>query len=319
MTIESWRKVVKPKLHGSRNLHELFSKPEQLDFFVLTSSISATVGSSGQSNYAAGESSHSLLYILHIIPPPFLQHFAAAQKPPILTPPTANSYLDALSRHRRTHSLPSISLILPMILGIGYIAEHPEIEAQIRRKGMYGISEPEMLAAFEVAMTPQSHLPPDDQLDHIIVGLSPAPLAKSIAAAGAEDTQWFYTAPRFQALHTAMSQYTSANSFHNSHHTSILTTISTLTPAAATEAVTVHLAQRLSRLLMLEPETFEAGKGRSIASYGLDSMIGAEFRNWIFREFGVDMPFQRLLAGDAAVGVVAGELVGRARSEGGAG
>jgi len=61
MTIESWRKVVKPKLHGSRNLHELFSKPEQLDFFVLTSSISATVGSSGQSNYAAGESSHSLL------------------------------------------------------------------------------------------------------------------------------------------------------------------------------------------------------------------------------------------------------------------
>lgn len=36
---------------------------------------------------------------------------------------------------------------------------------------------------------------------------------------------------------------------------------------------------------------------RSIGSYGLDSMIGAEFRNWIFRHFRADVPFQQLLAG----------------------
>ena len=33
-----------------------------------------------------------------------------------------------------------------------------------------------------------------------------------------------------------------------------------------------------------------------VGSYGLDSMIGAEMRTWIFKEFGLDYPFQKLLA-----------------------
>lgn len=36
--------------------------------------------------------------------------------------------------------------------------------------------------------------------------------------------------------------------------------------------------------------------GKSIAAYGLDSMNGAELRNWLFKEFGLDMDFQTLLA-----------------------
>ena len=35
--------------------------------------------------------------------------------------------------------------------------------------------------------------------------------------------------------------------------------------------------------------------GKSIAAYGLDSMIGTELRNWPFKEFGLDMGFQTLL------------------------
>ncbi|KAK0512853.1 hypothetical protein JMJ35_004870 [Cladonia borealis] len=36
--------------------------------------------------------------------------------------------------------------------------------------------------------------------------------------------------------------------------------------------------------------------GKSIAAYGLDNMIGAELRNWLFKESGLDMGFQTLLA-----------------------
>ena len=35
--------------------------------------------------------------------------------------------------------------------------------------------------------------------------------------------------------------------------------------------------------------------GKSIAAYGLDSMIGAELWNWPIKEFGLDMGFQTLL------------------------
>jgi KR domain len=55
MNIDGWRKAVDPKLKGSLNLHEVFSRGCDLDFFILTSSISATLGSAGQANYAAGK------------------------------------------------------------------------------------------------------------------------------------------------------------------------------------------------------------------------------------------------------------------------
>lgn len=51
---------------------------------------------------------------------------------------------------------------------------------------------------------------------------------------------------------------------------------------------------KLARILMLAPEDFEED-GKSVASYGIDSMIGAQLRTWIFKELAIDIPFQQLL------------------------
>ncbi|TGO81980.1 hypothetical protein BPOR_0955g00030 [Botrytis porri] len=64
-----------------------------------------------------------------------------------------------------------------MVIGIGYVADHPEIETYLRRKGFYGIDESEMLATFKVAM--MAHQP---EADHIIAGIEPTRLAKAISA-----------------------------------------------------------------------------------------------------------------------------------------
>ncbi len=53
MTIEGWKQVADTKVKGAINLHELL-KDEPLDFFVMTSSVASTLGSSGQANYSAG-------------------------------------------------------------------------------------------------------------------------------------------------------------------------------------------------------------------------------------------------------------------------
>ncbi|KAI4865013.1 putative polyketide synthase [Hypoxylon rubiginosum] len=267
MTMDAWKEVVDTKVRGSRNLHEIFQH-EPLDFFVMTSSVASTLGSSGQTSYSA-----------------------------------ANAFLDSLARHRRARGLPAVSLILPAIFGIGHIAEDPEIEKSIAMKGMYGIREKEMLEAFEVAMTPQSALPTD--VDHVVVGIQPRRFGRAVEASGAhvpwrDDPRlnWMATAMEEQARHDPAKGH---GRIGGASTDNILATIrGALSAEQATEAVAAHLSRRLGRLLMIEDEVIQMTQ-KSIASYGLDSMIGAEFRNWIFREFKVDIPFQQLLAGSFTI------------------
>lgn len=119
------------------NLHHALADTD-LDFFVCTCSNSGILGTPGQANYAAG-----------------------------------NSFLDALARHRVSNGKRAVSLVLPMVQGVGVVAENPEIEAAIRRKGIYGIDETHLLESFEAAiMTRASYNP----ADHIIVSLDPSKL-----------------------------------------------------------------------------------------------------------------------------------------------
>ncbi|KAJ8105440.1 hypothetical protein ONZ43_g7427 [Nemania bipapillata] len=53
--------------------------------------------------------------------------------------------------------------------------------------------------------------------------------------------------------------------------------------------------ERMSGILMIPIGDFEAD-GPSLGSYGLDSMVGAEMRTWLFKEFGLDYSFQKLLS-----------------------
>lgn len=179
-----------------------------------------------------------------------------------------------------------------MILGVGYIAEHPEIEALVRWKGMSGIDERELLAVFEIAMMPQPSR--ENTLDHLIVGLEPSRFAQSLMA-GKSDAL-VLDEPRFRTLVAAMKPFMLERARGKDDGIIAKIKVSKCMEDAV-EATIVYLVQRLSRLLMIEREEFRPAT-RSIASYGLDSMIGAEFRNWIFREFKVDMPFQQLLAGN---------------------
>lgn len=55
MSYESFQDVLRPKVDGSRNLDEVFSG-DDLDFFILFSSISAVTGQRSQANYAAANS-----------------------------------------------------------------------------------------------------------------------------------------------------------------------------------------------------------------------------------------------------------------------
>jgi NAD(P)-dependent dehydrogenase (short-subunit alcohol dehydrogenase family)/acyl carrier protein len=79
--------VLKPKVTGAWNLHELTRTLPSLDFFVLFSSAASVVGSPGQASYMA-----------------------------------ANAYLDALAHHRRRHGMPALAVNWGPFAGSGMSA-----------------------------------------------------------------------------------------------------------------------------------------------------------------------------------------------------
>lgn len=259
MSYNNWITSTRPKVQGAMNLHNVLADTP-LDFFVMTSSTSGTLGTPGQANYAA-----------------------------------ANRFLDSLARNRVANGQRACSLILPMVLGVGYVAEHPEVEEALKRKGIYGIDEAHLLESFAASMTAQASETPSD---HIVVGLDPVKLQKSISSSETTDGFWLEDA-RFKTILESIKSADSAVGAEAAR--TILTTIKAAPSAAeAVQAASDYFVDKLARLLLLDLDTFEPDV-KAIASYGLDSMIGAELRNWIFKEFALDIPFQRLLGAELTI------------------
>jgi hypothetical protein len=255
MPFENWKTSVEPKILGAMNLHSVLSQTP-LDFFVMTSSVSGILGTPGQSNYAA-----------------------------------ANAFLDSLARHRVSAKQVATSVVLPMVLGVGVVAETAGLEDALTRKGMYGIDEEHLLEGFEASMV-AAKVVGDHVPDHVVVGLDPSKLQKAVNDEAADDCFWLEDA-RFS--HVVQDMASAAGDATGSGAQSILSTIkSAASPAEALAAVTAHFIDKLARMLLLSLDEFEPDV-KSIADYGIDSMIGAELRNWIFKEYRMDVPFQQLL------------------------
>ncbi|KAK6217897.1 hypothetical protein LQW54_003185 [Pestalotiopsis sp. IQ-011] len=255
MSFDNWTTAVQPKILGAANLHSVLADAP-LEFFLMTSSVSGVLGNPTQSNYAA-----------------------------------ANSYLDSLARNRRAADKAAVSVVLPMVLEVGVVAENAELEHALKRKGMYGIDEEHLLEAFEAGITSGKSERP---VDHVVVGLDPVKLQKAVSDAAVTDSFWMEDARLSQVLHDINSSSEDASGGGGSGQSILATIAAAATPGDAVAAVTGHFVEKLARMLLLDDDAFEPGV-KSIASYGIDSMIGAELRNWIYKEYKMDVPFQQLL------------------------
>ncbi|KAI1756304.1 hypothetical protein F4782DRAFT_550158 [Xylaria castorea] len=271
----SYMAAVVPKVHGALSLHKALGNA-QLDFFVMTSSVSAVLGNMGQSNYSA-----------------------------------ANSFLDALARHRTATGLAATSLALPMVLDVGVVAEDDAIEASLMRKGLYGISEDEMLRGIATAMNTRSQqqFSGSSRLAistncHLVMGMEAHEIGSAIASIKADNTDPFWlNNARFCHLRAAVeadaarggSSFESQVGTQEQGFATILETARAQGPEAVVTVIATRIMERMSGILMIPVNDFEV-EGPSLGSYGLDSMVGTEMRSWLFKEFGLDYSFQKLLS-----------------------
>ncbi|KAH6645189.1 hypothetical protein BKA67DRAFT_665025 [Truncatella angustata] len=117
MTIDQWQTPLRPKYHGSKNLDELFQGADELDFFIMLSSVTGILGSHGQSNYTAG-----------------------------------STYQDALARSRVCRGLPGVSIDLGSVLGAGYVARTSGVAERAAKAGWRSHTIHEVLRMIGIAV-----------------------------------------------------------------------------------------------------------------------------------------------------------------------
>lgn len=285
MSSESWHKSIDPKIHGSWNLYNaLRGRQDHLEFFLLTSSISGSVGTATESNYCA-----------------------------------ANSFQDAFACYLRSVGLPAIAIGLGMISEVGYLHEHPEIETLLLRKGLHAISEDELLQICDIALaaTASTNIYPGScnfSDGHLLTGLEAQGL-QGIRNRGFEGSSHVLDDPRASIMAGILSSDHSNDTETLAEHSSrlpkqVAAALSSGDMAEPTLLLSVQalLAQKTCNLLLLPAQDLEAQT--QLSRFGMDSMLAAELRQFIYHTFEVDISFLTLLAKPTSVASLA-ELIAR--------
>lgn len=129
MTLDDFKIPLQAKLYGTQNLWAAF-RTQQLDFFIILSSLSGIVGPGGQGSYAAG-----------------------------------NAFQDAFANSISTEPFPCVSLDIGFIENAKIV--NALREKNLRRYGFVQLSSHELQASLEYAMNPQATR---NQCRQIVVG-----------------------------------------------------------------------------------------------------------------------------------------------------
>ncbi len=167
------------------------------------------------------------------------------------------------------------------------------------RNGFYGNTEDEFLQYCEAALClPPSPSPICTQNHdpfapaHLLAGIEPAGLERFNKKHPLADMVWARD-PRFsnllQATHLLSSSAAATASAEGD----------TSDGASPVEMIRA----KVSRLLYVPLD--EVGPDVAISAYGIDSMIAAELRNWLFAQWGRDVSLLQLLSAGMTVGRLA--------------
>lgn len=273
MSAEDWNACIGPKVQGSWNLHTLL--PKGLQFFILLSSVSGVFGNGGQANYAAG-----------------------------------NVYQDALARCRVAQGEKATALDIGALLSEGFLAENDSaLNRSIRTGILPPMSQAELFALLNHYCDPGLKAPFSELKCQSLTGIE---IPANIQATGLETPYWI-DQPLFRHLHQispsigpSPSSGTTVNQRH--YFESSFAAVGSLTEAET--IVSEALCQKLSKILGVPVERIDSN--RSMGSYGVDSLVAVELRNWFAREVSAEVAIFEIL-GEPSIASLAAAVVRRSQ------
>lgn len=272
MSLEEWHAATKPKVDGSWNLHHVLGPA--LDFFVLLSSATGVIGLPEQSNYAAG-----------------------------------TAFQDSLARYRLRQGAQAVSLDLPPVAEVGFVAERPELLESLHRQGLDLLPLDDLLAVLDYYCRPAGRTDLQVSDGNVVLGLA---LPRELEAEGIR-TPRCHRDPLFRHLLQTESSVTTKHRRLFSEKQEPSQGVVLAAAASAQEAhkiVLDALIRKLARILSVEPEALDPA--RPLHALGIDSLVSVELRSWLARELGVQMTVLEMAA-KASVRQLAESAVARSQ------
>ncbi|KAF4443314.1 polyketide synthase [Fusarium austroafricanum] len=262
MTFQQWDLTIRSKIQTSRNLHELL--PNNLDFFILLSSLAGVVGQMASANYAAG-----------------------------------CSYQDALARYRLAHGQKALSLDIGWMRNIGIISESEAYQRQRQTSNdMQPIGDKELLALLTLCCDPDSSLIlPLLANGQVLFGLrTPADILKE-----GQQPPALLERPLLAAFSYLVDGKTTIS--HEIDHIQNARDVFQMAQDVGGKRVVVirAIAAKLARAMSISPDDVEPSK--PLSSYGVDSLMAVELRNWINKEFSAMVAVFDIIGGVSIAGV----------------
>ena len=200
-----------------------------------------------------------------------------------------NTFQDALAQYRVACGEKATALDLGIILSEGFVAKNQHIMDHLMRLNLLmPISQDELFALLDLYCNPSLELPAPLQ-SQIITGLE---LPADQRARG-KDILIAMRQPLFRHMHEIDS--TAAFSSSPKEQTQELRTQFTGATSLANAATMVSqaLRTRMSRILGIGSDHIQLES--RIESYGMDSLVAVELRNWLAKEVDADIAVFEIL------------------------
>ncbi|KAK2773270.1 putative PKS/NRPS-like protein biosynthetic cluster [Emmonsiellopsis sp. PD_33] len=244
-TFEDWENITRPRVQGAWNLHELLP---DVDFFVTLSSYVGSTGNIGQGIYAS-----------------------------------TSTFFDAFSRHRIACGQPSVVIALPVVLGVGYVADHGLVETLEKSLGAV-LTEAELHTFVKGAIIgPSSGLNRDGNAT-----------AFGFALGDERNTRgWQYYHPRALKDCFDTKDRSPEDDSSGQGRNSCGNRLCAANDGDPLTGLLHALMDKVSSITMIDLDEVEPDT--PLSTYGLDSLVSVELRNWIRRETGVELALPKIV------------------------
>lgn len=261
MDADSLNETLRPKVDGSRHLDELFG--DEVDYFVLFSSLATVAGNAGQSNYHA-----------------------------------ANMFMAGLAANRRARGLPGSVMHVGVVADAGYVTRQGrQLLEHLRKQYFMPTSETDahqLFAEAVLASPPTSGLPADT-----CMGLEPFPDRPDDADLMRPSWVSDHRLSHFVFVKPNEDQQ-AAGARGGGKDGDALPLSQRMDGTGSVQAAEALLQDaflaKLETLLQLDAGSINAHA--PLLDVGFDSLLAVETRTWFQREISVDIPVLRFLGGD---------------------